>query len=456
MTAALPVAQLELGNLVFSEPSALLLVGAVLGVLALLMFMHLGVALITGHRRFLSVGIMFGGCVLVNIVLAGLMSGPPPVIRLDVLYAAIIVSSIAFSGYSLGLIRAHDTSPFIVETPVKLIRLALLGCLLAVPFGSGELSLLILVLGWLLFSATLIEAGRSTWHRHFPRISLIFWGCEWVLISLFTAQLLHWVSTPLPLVVWLLMAALLEAVHTCAGFVMHYLNELAEQQQMRDDLKALVHERDAALRAECEANESLESKVRERTFELEITLRELEDVNEQLEKQTTHDFLTGVRNRNYFDRRYLAESRRSRREQRPLAIVMLDIDHFKAVNDTYGHVAGDDVIRAVAQRIREHLHRPGDEVTRYGGEEFALILPNTPLAGARSVAQEIIDAISQSPVSTCEGKLDITVSAGVSSSVVLTSELPVRLLEQADEALYRAKAIGRNRVECCQLDIQMS
>ncbi len=86
-------------------------------------------------------------------------------------------------------------------------------------------------------------------------------------------------------------------------------------------------------------------------------------------------------NRAYFDKKFQAELKRSRREKRPLALVMLDIDHFKLINDTYGHLAGDAVIRGVAQRIQDLLKRSSDNVCRYGGEEFALILPNTDADG---------------------------------------------------------------------------
>ena len=145
------------------------------------------------------------------------------------------------------------------------------------------------------------------------------------------------------------------------------------------------------LKIEEEAREELEVKIQERTFELEVTLRELEEKNRELEEKNTQDALTGIRNRRFFDKKYLAEGRRSRREQTELSLVMLDIDHFKAVNDNHGHLAGDDVIKFVGQTIADLLKRPSDEGCRYGGEEFALIfaqhIRRRGGAGRRSAAQ---------------------------------------------------------------------
>ncbi|GAA5218630.1 diguanylate cyclase [Corallincola platygyrae] len=202
---------------------------------------------------------------------------------------------------------------------------------------------------------------------------------------------------------------------------------------------------DKALQIQAKANTELEQKVRERTFELEVALRELAETNRELEEQTTRDALTGVRNRKYFDKRYIAEQRRSRREQTTLSLIMMDIDHFKQVNDTYGHPVGDACIREVASRAASLLKRPGDVIARYGGEEFALILPNTPPEGAMQLAEKLCDVIRSQPIVTGVGELALTISCGVACRYILPETSTELLLEEADQALYGAKQGGRDR-----------
>jgi len=195
-----------------------------------------------------------------------------------------------------------------------------------------------------------------------------------------------------------------------------------------------------------EAKADLEYKVEERTLELQIALRELAETNAELEKKNTIDPLTGIRNRRYFDKKYIAEVRRSRREQTPFSLAMLDIDHFKQTNDTLGHVAGDECIKAIANNIKQQLKRPSDDVCRYGGEEFAVILPNTDKAGAIQVMQQICDGIANSEILLASGPEQLTVSIGISSAILQQSTPELDLLNSADQALYQAKEQGRNRV----------
>ncbi len=192
--------------------------------------------------------------------------------------------------------------------------------------------------------------------------------------------------------------------------------------------------------------DELESQIQERTFELEVTLRELQDTNRELEKKSTLDALTGLYNRAYFDKKLLAEYRRSRREQTTLSVIMFDIDHFKKVNDEYGHLAGDDVIRTVAVKSKQVLQRGSDIICRYGGEEFVIILPNTKESGARKVAEKIRHALAEKPIHSCEGPLDIRASFGTASVVGSNEFSETDLLSFADQALYQAKNGGRNAV----------
>lgn len=196
-----------------------------------------------------------------------------------------------------------------------------------------------------------------------------------------------------------------------------------------------------ALIATQRANEELEGRVHERT-------RELETLTQQLRDLSNTDQLTGLHNRRHLDTVLGEEWERGKRYNRPLAVILIDIDHFKSVNDTHGHPVGDDCLQEVAKRIKTGVRWPTDFAARYGGEEFCIVLPETETAGAMTVAERIRELIQSEPVATRNGPLDITISAGV-HAIVPAAELKIEsLLELADTALYRAKQQGRNRV--CQ------
>ena len=186
-----------------------------------------------------------------------------------------------------------------------------------------------------------------------------------------------------------------------------------------------------------EANETLEARVAERT-------RALEDVNAKLERLATVDPLTGVWNRRHFLELAGAELDRARRHGRRLSVFLLDLDNFKAVNDGYGHAAGDEVLRAAVTRAREAL-RTSDQIARYGGEEFAVLLPEADLAGAQIVAERVRAAIADAPVPVDGLAIPITGSLGVAEWDGGDPSIE-RTLRRADAALYDAKQAGRNRV----------
>lgn len=169
------------------------------------------------------------------------------------------------------------------------------------------------------------------------------------------------------------------------------------------------------------------------------------------------DPLTGLHNRRYLDRRLDEEVSRAERYCQPLSCIFVDADHFKRVNDTYGHAAGDAVLRELSSRIRSCL-RASDIAVRYGGEEFCLVLPQTSLFDAKRLAERIRLKVAADAISTDRGEpLDITVSLGVSemAGVVRGScveNLGESLLSSADSALYDAKKSGRNQVVCCDGD----
>lgn len=195
----------------------------------------------------------------------------------------------------------------------------------------------------------------------------------------------------------------------------------------------------ARLKAEASG---LENQLRSHSFELQIALEELAEKNQLLAQQTRLDALSGVYNRAYFDNQMRAEIKRSRREQRELALVLLDIDHFKQINDTYGHLAGDKAIKLTASLIQQQLKRPGDKVCRYGGEEFALILPNTDVNGARMLAEHIRQMMAELHALPSP----LTLSAGCYAAIPQSHSDADEYIGFADKALYRAKATGRDQV----------
>lgn len=196
-----------------------------------------------------------------------------------------------------------------------------------------------------------------------------------------------------------------------------------------------------------ETQEQLEQRVQERTLELNIALQELEEANRELEQKNTIDELTGLFNRRYYDQKLLAEYRRSRRNLTPLSLVVIDIDHFKTINDQYGHSGGDACLIKLAQLIKQSLRRSSDIGCRYGGEEFCLILPETDTEGAISIAEELRKQVVTTSFTIEQQSISLTISCGVSTYKQQSDVNPIDIFNAADKALYQAKEHGRNQVK---------
>jgi two-component system, cell cycle response regulator len=189
-------------------------------------------------------------------------------------------------------------------------------------------------------------------------------------------------------------------------------------------------------------------KTASRIITLEQSLR---DTVAERSRAASTDVLTGGHNRRYFARHIKRELKRARRFGTPLSMLLLDIDHFKQVNDRYGHGAGDEILKQFSNRIRYSLPRDCDWSARIGGEEFAVVLPQTDLAGAKVVAERLRKAVCETPFQISHGDLTITVSQGVSALSTLEPDIEQTaqaMLDQADHLLYRSKIGGRNQV-CC-------
>ncbi|MDQ2695296.1 MAG: diguanylate cyclase, partial [Pseudomonadota bacterium] len=227
-------------------------------------------------------------------------------------------------------------------------------------------------------------------------------------------------------VVWVLLSvALVRDDNGAPLYFVTQIQDITERKRAEAQLRQIQQE--------------LEARVEERT-------RALEASNRQLERLARCDELTGLYNRRHLMELLNKAFYAAKRYNEPLAVMMLDIDHFKRINDTYGHAAGDRVLTVVGRLLRENL-RTADITGRYGGEEFCIALVHTPLADAVATAEKLRRQIAATAVRVEDDgpPLHITCSIGISQWLPYTTDLQ-ELLEQADKALYQAKQGGRNRV----------
>ncbi|MCX7277866.1 MAG: diguanylate cyclase [Burkholderiales bacterium] len=175
--------------------------------------------------------------------------------------------------------------------------------------------------------------------------------------------------------------------------------------------------------------------------------RVLQSQSERLSLEAVTDGLTGVYNRKYFDQCLSAELRRHQRSKTVLSLLMLDVDYFKNYNDSYGHPAGDRVLKALVSSVKSQLLRPNDVLARYGGEEFVVILPSVDQAGAMLLAAKVRAAVAALDIAHADSQVasHVTVSVGATTSVAGHCDMSA-LVEAADQALYAAKSAGRNTV----------
>lgn len=193
--------------------------------------------------------------------------------------------------------------------------------------------------------------------------------------------------------------------------------------------------------------ERLRARVAEQTAELQETVKLLESANTQLEALSLEDDLTGIANRRSFERALADEWNRAKRHEQPLALVLLDLDYFKDLNDRRGHPAGDDCLRKVGAFLAESIKRSGEIVARYGGEEFAILLPGVDADIAVRVAETLRDGIERLSIPYGPGARRMTASAGVAAMTPRAASSPESLVASADRALYAAKHSGRNCVK---------
>lgn len=243
-------------------------------------------------------------------------------------------------------------------------------------------------------------------------------------------------------VIYLLFIALYHHALSC---------DITRQKQTIDTLHLTHHKDKQYFHEQIQTlQDEFDDKVQERTLELNIALQELEEANKTLAKITTTDELTGLNNRRYYDQKIVAECRRSRRNRTPLALIIIDIDFFKKVNDTYGHAIGDECLKLIAKQLTKAAHRSSDVACRYGGEEFCLILPETDERGALYFAENLRQTIAELTFEVQDHKLPLTISCGIALYTHANDTTTEQLFCAADKALYAAKQQGRNQVQLAQ------
>lgn len=224
------------------------------------------------------------------------------------------------------------------------------------------------------------------------------------------------------------------------------VERLAENRKMLEErANELSQQRRAAINLMHEA-QAARHEVEKINQELVTRLAEIQELQTQLREQAIRDPLTNCYNRRFLIESIEREFSRALREDYPISIVMLDIDHFKNVNDTFGHKAGDEVLRSIGELLLHH-NRQSDIVARYGGEEFIILMPNMPLKTAASRAEELRRLILKRQYKVDENTIMVTASFGI-AGFPNHGRVYEEVVEAADKALYSAKNTGRNRVVC--------
>lgn len=276
------------------------------------------------------------------------------------------------------------------------------------------------------FDVTLAESGSEAWEileqPDAPKLVLL----DWVLPDLDGIELCQRIRQ----------------AGSCGRYVYAILLTSKEgRQNMLDAMKAGADDYLAKPFDEMELKARL--LVGKRILDLQ---EELVSARESMRHAAIHDSLTGLMNRGEILEMLQRELERGRRERKPLSVILSDVDHFKTVNDTLGHLFGDEALREIGKRLRSQL-RVYDGVGRYGGEEFLMILPNCDLTNALARADALREVIAGKPVVRSGQEKPITMSMGVAVSACVGKEEIETLLNQADAGLYAAKEKGRNRIE---------
>ncbi|MES2952007.1 MAG: diguanylate cyclase [Pseudomonadota bacterium] len=304
---------------------------------------------------------------------------------------------------------------------------------------------------------TALLTGYWRWWRggRFARFYCLAWTAILIGIAVLNASKFGWIPTN----IWTENASQIGIVLQVILLSFTLADRINNDRSLRLNAQAvaLVHARKARasqaalIQATERANLELEKRVLSRTNDLNTAMEQLKQANDRLQLLSTTDGLTQIGNRAYFDAAVLMELRRAERQQTAMSIILMDIDHFKRINDTFGHLAGDACLRALADMLRPRIDRAGDILARYGGEEFIIALTGVDLQGTIALAEELRMATDRLRVEFDGKPLRFTASFGLVSAIPLASLSLEEFLAAADGALYDAKRDGRNCVRHASL-----
>ncbi|WP_166646050.1 sensor domain-containing diguanylate cyclase [Halospina denitrificans] len=301
----------------------------------------------------------------------------------------------------------------------------------------------------LIGGSLLLYSGIAAWHKGILEARFYVFAWTIIIIGAIALMLSHMALLPgdnRPFLVFQIGSAL-EGFLLSIGLAMRLNMAMrARAEAEHEALEMTAHLQRQTIEDQKRHAAELESHVEERTLELRQTMEQLASANEELEQLSIVDPLTGVYNRRHLTSQLHREWKRACREQVPLSMIMMDIDYFKLLNDTYGHMAGDRCLVELAKLLQEEVQRTSDILARFGGEEFVIVLPNTAIAGAEHLAERIRSRAEAHRVETENHRLAFTLSLGVASQIPGPGSDAEELVRRSDNALYEAKEAGRNRV----------
>lgn len=352
-----------------------------------------------------------------------------PELRAVMLYPTVLLTvacGLSFVAKVLN-VKDHDPKSFRLLRFSSLISVAMAVLVLALPISSQLIATLVL-------SIFLAAVGLTTsillWRKNVPLINyiLLAWVGIFTAFFILACRVFAILDTSLITEYALHIAVVLEIL----AF------SLALAARINLEKRARLQYQDALLTTQKQINHELDKNVKERTKELEKALNIIKEIS-------LTDELTQIGNRRYFENEYEREYQHAYRDQTHLCVMVIDIDHFKKLNDTYGHKAGDECLKAVAAALRDTIQRSTDVLARYGGEEFVAILSKETFDGAQQVATQLGNAIRGIAVNFDKHIIKMTISIGVALEVPSPTMTKQALFQKADDLLYKAKQNGRDQ-----------